>query len=52
MEKDKELIELDELTQEIKKTIQGNRQFLARVMDDDFEPDEEPAETEEASVES
>ena len=38
---DREKNELDELTREIGKIITDNRRFLARVMDDDFEPDEE-----------
>ena len=33
--------ELDELTREIRKVISDNRKFLARVMDDDYEPDKE-----------
>ena len=38
---DTEKNELDELSREIKKIIAGNRKFLARVMDDDFEPDQD-----------
>ncbi len=38
---DKEKNELDELSREIKKVIAGNKKFLKRVMDDDFEPEEE-----------
>ncbi|HTP65002.1 MAG TPA: hypothetical protein VMJ66_06390 [Geobacteraceae bacterium] len=37
---DTEKNELDELTREIKKVIAGNRKFLKRVMDEDFEPEE------------
>jgi hypothetical protein len=43
---DKEKNELDELTQEITRIISDNRKFLARVMDDDFEPEEEDGEEE------
>jgi hypothetical protein len=42
MEKEKN--ELDELTREIGRIIADNRKFLARVMDDDFEPEEETGE--------
>ena len=46
---DSEKNELDELTREIKKVIAGNRKFLKRVMDEDFEPEEDlSAEGEEA----
>jgi hypothetical protein len=38
---DKEKNELDELAREIDRIIADNRKFLARVMDDDFEPEEE-----------
>ena len=38
---DKEKNELDELTQEIGKIIKDNKKFLDRVMDEDFEADEE-----------
>ena len=38
---DMEKNELDELTREIRKIISDNRKFLARVMDDDYEPEEE-----------
>jgi len=38
---DKEKNELDELTREIGKIITDNKKFLDRVMDDDFEPEEE-----------
>jgi hypothetical protein len=36
--------ELDELTREIGRIIADNRKFLARVMDDDFEPEEDDGE--------
>ncbi len=43
-----ERIELDELSKEIRKVIENNRKFLDRVMDEDFEPeDEEEAKEEE-----
>ncbi len=46
---DQEKNELDELSKEIKRVIAGNRKFLKRVMDEDFEPEEEESEaTEEA----
>jgi len=41
---DTEKNELDELTKEIKKVIAGNRKFLKRVMDEDFEPEEDERE--------
>jgi len=41
MENDLEKNELEELAKEIRRTIADNRKFLDRVMDDDFEPDEE-----------
>ena len=44
---DKEKNELDELTREISKIITDNKKFLDRVMDDDFEPEEEVEEEEE-----
>ena len=47
---DKENNELDELTREISKIITDNKKFLARVMDDDFEPEEEAEEEEEETV--
>jgi hypothetical protein len=34
--------ELDELTQEIRRVIEDNRKFLERVMDDEFEAEDEP----------
>jgi len=42
--------EFDELSKEIRKIITENEKFLARVMDDDFEPEEEE-EVEEEVVE-
>jgi hypothetical protein len=33
--------ELDELTREIRKLIAKNKKFLDRVMDEEFEPEEE-----------
>ena len=33
--------ELEELAQNIRKIVQDNRKFLEKVMDEDFEPDEE-----------
>jgi hypothetical protein len=44
---DKENNELDELTREVNRIISENRKFLARVMDDDFEPEDEAGEEEE-----
>jgi len=38
---DKEKNELDELAREIDRIIADNKKFLTRVMDDDFEPEEE-----------
>jgi len=32
--------ELDELSREIRKVIEGNRKFLDHVMDEDFEPED------------
>lgn len=39
--------ELDELSREIRKIISDNKKFLDRVMDDEFEPDEDQAELDE-----
>jgi len=36
-----EKTELDELSKVIRKNIAENKKFLARVMDEEFEPDEE-----------
>ena len=38
---DGETNELDELAREIRKIIADNESFLARIMDDDFEAEEE-----------
>jgi hypothetical protein len=43
--------DLDELTREIRKIISDNRKFLARVMDDDYEPDEDVDEENGVSIE-
>jgi HEPN domain-containing protein len=43
--------QLDELTREIRKVILDNRKFLDRVMDDEFEPEEEDEEPAEELVE-
>ena len=48
---DKEKNELDELTREIGKIIKDNKKFLDRVMDDDFEPEEEIEEEREINEE-
>ncbi len=48
---DAEKNELDELSKEIKKVIAGNKKFLKRVMDEDFEPEEGENETEEETGE-
>jgi hypothetical protein len=39
---DAEINELAELSREIKKIIAENKKFLDRVMDDEFEEEEEP----------
>ena len=39
--------EMEELQKEIRKTIEENRKFLDRMMDDDFEPEEGEEEDEE-----
>jgi len=38
---DNEPTELDELSREIRSIIADNRKFLEKIMDDDFEPEEE-----------
>jgi hypothetical protein len=38
---EKEAAELDELTREIRTIITDNRKFLEKIMNDDFEPEEE-----------
>lgn len=40
MECDKSSIE--ELTTEVRRVLEDNRKFLEHVMDDEFEPEEEP----------
>jgi IMP cyclohydrolase len=47
---DTEKDELVELSREIKKIISENKKFLDRVMDDEFEPDEETEEDEAGTV--
>jgi hypothetical protein len=39
-----EKTELDELSREIRKIISENEKFLKRIMDEEFEPDEESEE--------
>jgi hypothetical protein len=39
-----EKTELDELSREIRKNISENKKFLDRIMDEEFEPDEESEE--------
>lgn len=48
---EKEKSELDELTREISRIISDNKKFLDRVMDDDFEPEEEIEEEDEEITE-
>ncbi|MGD0843946.1 MAG: hypothetical protein ABSA06_06215 [Geobacteraceae bacterium] len=36
-----EKTELDEMSREIRKIISENKKFLDRIMDEEFEPDEE-----------
>jgi hypothetical protein len=43
--------ELDELSREIKKVIADNKKFLDRVLDEEFEPDEEVDEEEAGTIE-
>lgn len=43
--------EFDELSKEIRKIITDNKEFLSRVMDDDFEPEEGAEEEEGEDVE-
>jgi len=47
---DAEQNELDELSKEIGKIISGNKKFLDRIMDDEFEPDEEIEEEEAGTI--
>lgn len=44
MERDRH--ELDDLTREIRRVLADNRTFLDRILDDDFEVEEEPDEAE------
>jgi hypothetical protein len=39
-----EKTELDEMSREIRKIIYENKKFLDRIMDEEFEPDEESEE--------
>jgi hypothetical protein len=39
-----EKTELDEMSREIRKIISENKKFLDRIMDEEFEPDEESEE--------
>ena len=48
---DSEKNELDELSREIKKVIADNKKFLDRVLDEEFEPDEEVDEEEAGTIE-
>lgn len=41
MEQETELNPFDRLKQEIRKVIDDNSRFLARLTDDDYEPDED-----------
>lgn len=41
-EREKE--QMDELTREVRRVIEENRRFLERVMDDEFESEDEPDE--------
>ena len=42
--------EPDELSKEIKKIISENKKFLYRIMDEEFEPDEEGDEEEAGTI--
>lgn len=44
MERDRQ--ELDDLTRDIQRVLAENRTFLERILDDEFEPEEETDETE------
>ncbi|HEY6872863.1 MAG TPA: hypothetical protein VI298_09085 [Geobacteraceae bacterium] len=46
-----EINDLEALSDEIRKIISDNEKFLSRVMDEDFEPDEEEADEEEILTE-
>lgn len=41
---DREKEQMDELTREVRRVIEENLRFLERVMDDEFEPEDEPDE--------
>ncbi|HEY6838708.1 MAG TPA: hypothetical protein VI389_08200 [Geobacteraceae bacterium] len=43
--------DMEELSKEIKKIITDNKKFLERIMDDEFEPEEEEESGEDAVVE-
>lgn len=43
--------ELDDLSQEIRKIISDNKKFLDRVMDEDFEPEDDGEEAEQEITE-
>jgi hypothetical protein len=43
--------DLDQLTREIRRNIEENRKFLERVLEEDFEPQEDEAGTEEEEFE-
>ncbi len=43
--------EMDELSKEIKKIISDNKKFLDRIMDEDFEPEDEESGEEEITEE-
>ena len=42
--------QLDELTKQVRQVIDGNRKFLDKLLDDEFEPEEEELETSIAPV--
>ncbi|HET6421235.1 MAG TPA: hypothetical protein VFG19_13835 [Geobacteraceae bacterium] len=46
-----EINELEELALNIRKLVDGNRKFLDKVMDEDFEPEETEEEIEESTIE-
>jgi hypothetical protein len=47
---DGEKNELEDLAREVQQLIKDNRKFLDRIMDDDFEPEEQEGEEEEAGL--
>lgn len=49
-EKNGEKNELEDLAREVKQLINDNRKFLDRIMDDDFEPEDDGEGEEEAGV--